>query len=223
MSKTKNTTTAKKAPAANAASKTVKKAAKKTTPKASTKVATKGLKKTSPKKKKSVAVKAGKKPGVQTTTTFSQKGSKASVNQKASAQISDVTNYFKQMETFMPQTNIKFDQIAQDAANSSREGVEAFIKSGTIFAKGFESWFKTAASLSQSAAEKQAQYAKELMSSKTLNEAAEKQNKIAQANFEEFVGNASKLSEMGVKLINDSIEPINSQMSKTMSKAKKAA
>ncbi|MAI61214.1 MAG: hypothetical protein CBB87_01840 [Micavibrio sp. TMED27] len=119
--------------------------------------------------------------------------------------------------------NFEFEKLAQETANVGRENVEAFIKSGAIFAKGFEAIVKTASTLTQSAAEKQAQFAKEIINSKTLNEAAEAQNKIAQANFDEFVSGATKISEMSVKLLNDSAAPINEQLTKSMEKVTKLA
>ncbi|MCB9982779.1 MAG: phasin family protein [Rhodospirillales bacterium] len=121
----------------------------------------------------------------------------------------------------MTKQPFQFDQLAQDAANQSRESMEAFVKSGTIFAKGFEEIIKTAATLTQGAAEKQAEYTKQLMGSKTLNEYAEAQNKIAQSSFDQFMAGATKLSEMSVKVLNEASEPLNEQMTKTMAKANK--
>ena len=129
---------------------------------------------------------------------------------------------FKEMETIMTKQPFQFDQIAQEAANQSRESVEAFVKSGTIFAKGFEEIIKTAAGLTQNVAQKQAEFANQLMSSKTLNEYAEAQNKIAQSNFDEFMAGATKLSEMSVKVLSEASEPINTQVTKAVQKANKA-
>ena len=116
-----------------------------------------------------------------------------------------------------------FSAVAQDSANAGREGVEAFIKSSTIFAKGMEELVQTATKLAQTNAEKQAQFTKELMASKTLNEMAETQNKIAQAHFNAFVANSTKLSELSAKLLTEASEPINKQMTKTINAAQKKA
>ena len=130
---------------------------------------------------------------------------------------------FKEMEKIMTTNQpYQFDKLAEEAANQSRESMEAFVKSGTIFAKGFEELMKTAASMSQTAAEKQAEYAKQLMGSKTLNEYAEAQNKIAQANFDQFMAGATKLSEMSAKVLSEASEPINTQVTKAVQKANKA-
>ena len=93
------------------------------------------------------------------------------------------------------------------------------MESGTIFAKGFEDLFRTSMTLAQSSAEKQAQFVKEAMAVKSLNEFTDVQNKIAQASFDDFMANATKISELGTKLMTEASEPINTQVNK----AKKAA
>ncbi len=171
-------------------------------------------------KKTTVKAKAATKKSVKTATKKTTAPKLATV--KTSAKPS--TNpqpFLKEMENIMTKQPFQFDQIAQDAANQSREGLEAFVKSGEIFAKGFEELVKTATSMTQSAAEKQAEYTKQLMGSKTLNEYAEAQNKIAQSNFDQFMAGATQLSEMGVKVLSEASEPLNEQMTKTMAKANK--
>ena len=118
---------------------------------------------------------------------------------------------------FLP--NTQFDKFAQEAAGYSREGIEAFMKSGTIFAKGFEDIYRTSMTMAQDAAEKQAQFVKEAMAVKNLNEFTDVQNKIAQANFDDFMANATKISEMSTKLLTEASEPINKQVNKATKKA----
>lgn len=127
------------------------------------------------------------------------------------------------MEKIMTKQDFKFDQFTTEAASAGREQLEAFMKFQTTFTKGFEEILRTAASLTQSSAEKQAEYTKQLMGAKTINEFSVAQNKIAQASFDEFMASATKLSEMSVKLMNESMAPLNDQMSKGMQKAAKKA
>lgn len=123
----------------------------------------------------------------------------------------------------MTQSTKQFEKLAQDAGDMGRNSVEAFIKSGTIFAKGFEDLFRESVSFAQSSAEKQSELMKKAMSAKTLNEWTDIQNKVAQQSFNEFMAGATKISEMSVKLLNEASEPINEQVAKTMKKASKAA
>jgi phasin family protein len=127
------------------------------------------------------------------------------------------------MEIFMTKQDFKFDQFTTEAASAGREQLEAFLKFQTTFTKGFEEILRTAASMTQSAAEKQAEYTKQLMGAKTINEFSAAQNKIAQASFDEFMAGATKISEMSVKVMNESLAPLNDQMAKGMQKASKKA
>jgi phasin family protein len=150
--------------------------------------------------------------------------SKATARKSAAAATNILEGFFPQpnneaMEKIMSQSKSQMDKMAQEASAFGKEGFEAFIQSSTIFAKGFEELARTAIALSQSAAEKQAQFLNQALSSKTLNEFAETQNKIAQANLDDMMSAATKLSEMSVKLISEASEPINEQMGKGIRKA----
>jgi phasin family protein len=123
------------------------------------------------------------------------------------------------METMMTQGKTKFDKISHEAADLGRDHVEAMIKTGSLFAKGFEEILRTSMSLAQDSAEKQAQFIKQAMSVKTLNEWTDVHNRIAQANFDDFMAGATKISELSVKLLTQSTEPLNNQINKTVQKA----
>lgn len=128
------------------------------------------------------------------------------------------------MAPYTPQFDTKqFEQMSKDAAEMGREGFDAAVKSSTIYAKGFEAWLRTGMEMAQSAAEKQAEFAKQAMSSKTLNEFSELQNKMAQTSFDDFMAGATKLSEMAVKTLTDASEPVNEQMTKAMNNVQGAA
>lgn len=127
------------------------------------------------------------------------------------------------METKMTQKNATpFEKMAQDGADIGRECSEACMKSATILMKGCESIMSAVVSLAQASAEKQARYMKEALSSKTINEFADVQNRIAQAGFDDFMAGATKISELGVKIMIDSAEPVNAQMNEAVQKATKA-
>jgi phasin family protein len=123
------------------------------------------------------------------------------------------------MEKIMSQSKLQMDKMTQDASAFGKEGMEAFMQSSAIFAKGFEEITRTAMALCQSSAEKQAQFFNQALSSKTLNEWTEAQNKIAQSNMDDIMSAATKLSEMSIKVLTESAEPINEQMGKGIRKA----
>lgn len=171
-------------------------------------------KKAAPKKK----VAAKKKTAAKKSTTTAKTAKPASSSARNTGNINNPT-----MEKMMAQGKVNFEKLTQDATDMGRENVEAMIKSSTIFAKGFEDMMRTAMSFAQNTAEKQSKYVKEVLGSKTIHEYTEVQNKIAQANFDDFMSNTTRLTELGVKTLNESLEPLNSQITKGMQKASKMA
>ncbi len=129
------------------------------------------------------------------------------------------TQSLESMEKIMNTSKDQFEKFKTDATESGRQGFEAIMKSGSVFAQGFEQYIKTCADIAQSTAERQSEAFKQLLSCKTLNEVAETQNKIAQDNFEQIMQTASKLSEITIKLTQEALEPINEEVSKNVKKA----
>ncbi len=122
----------------------------------------------------------------------------------------------------MSKTATQFDKIIKETTDFSTQYSEACSKSCSIMMKGFEDILGTVMTLSQSSAERQSKLIKEAMSSKTINEFAEVQNKIVQANFDDFMSGATKISEISVKLLTDSSEPVSTEINKVVQKATKA-
>lgn len=123
------------------------------------------------------------------------------------------------MEKMMSQSKVQMEKLTQDAQSMSKETMEACIKSSNLWLKGCEELVRTAMSLAQSSAEKQTKLVKEALSSKTLNEFTEAQNKIAQHNFDDFMSGATKISEQYVKVLTACSEPVNAQVTKAVKKA----
>lgn len=130
---------------------------------------------------------------------------------------------FINMETFTMKPNKNFDKIAQDATATAQEQFEAFSQAANLYAKGFEQWMKTCMELTQETTDELAENAKALLACKTINEYADAQNKFAQSSFEKIMGNATKLSELGIRIANDSLQPLNEQAGKVIKKASDAA
>lgn len=126
---------------------------------------------------------------------------------------------FINMESFTMKPNKNFDKFAQDATAQAQEQFDAFSQAASIYSKGMEQMMKTCLELSQETADELAESAKSLMACKTINEYADAQNKFAQASFEKIMGNATKLSEMSIRIANDSLQPLNEQLNKAIKKA----
>lgn len=123
------------------------------------------------------------------------------------------------MEMMMTKSKEQIEKLSNDAAAYGKESMDAWMKSGNIFMKGYEDLFKTYMNIAQKSAEKNGEAVKTLMACKTVSEYAEVQNRLAQQGFDDFMTGATKISELGIKLATDGFAPINDQLTKTMKKA----
>ena len=115
-------------------------------------------------------------------------------------------------------------QQAEEMADLSKAGFEAWMKSTNIFMDGASNMFKAWSNYGNSARETQTSAMNEFMSCKTLQDMTETSTRVAQKSLEEAMSNATDLSEQTIKLCMDSLEPINDQITKGFQKtAKKTA
>jgi len=119
----------------------------------------------------------------------------------------------------MSKTATPFDKFLKETSDFGNGYSDACAKSSTIFMKGFENIVSTMMSLAQESTDKQAKLMQEVMGIKNINEFASVQNKIAQQSFDDFVSGATKISEIGVKVLTESTEPVNDQINKAVQKA----
>lgn len=129
------------------------------------------------------------------------------------------SNNFDSVEKIMGSAKSQYEKISGDAGTVSRQGVEAWTKSASCFAKGAESIMKTMMSMAQENTERSSSAWKSLMAAKTVSELSEAQSKLAQQGFEDAMAAATKISEMTIKLCTEALEPINDQVTKTVKKA----
>jgi phasin family protein len=103
-------------------------------------------------------------------------------------------------------------KAADDVAAFGKSNVEAVIQSGSIFFHGLEELTKTLVSLTQSQVESSMSVAKSLIAAKTLTEFTDLQNSYAKSAFDNAVSEATRLSELAIKITNESIEPISARV-----------
>ena len=98
-------------------------------------------------------------------------------------------------------------------------GVKSRKNNGSILMKGLEDIVETATALIQSSTEKQTKYIKQAMSSKNINDLADIQGKMFQENLDDLLAGLTKISEMSIKVLSDSSEPLNAELNKAVKKA----
>ncbi|MGE0828252.1 MAG: phasin family protein [Hyphomonadaceae bacterium] len=95
----------------------------------------------------------------------------------------------------------------------SKQNVEAFIASATATQKGVEAISARAAAYSKSALENHMAAAKNLMTSKSVQEFVEKQSAYARSSFDAYVAELTSLSDVWQNVAKDAIKPLNERMS----------
>jgi phasin family protein len=98
----------------------------------------------------------------------------------------------------------------------SKENLDAWVASGTILVKGVENLGKQWVSMTQASVEEGVSTVQAMMAAKTLKEVVDMQNEFAKKSLDKFVAEGSKFSELGVKVANEAIEPIQSRMQVTV-------
>jgi len=130
---------------------------------------------------------------------------------------------FNFMENIMTAKPYDFDKYTKDATAGSKDFYDAMQKSMNIWAKGVEKINQEAMSFAQDVAAKNQEAFKTLVECKDVNELTEVQTQLTQKHFDTLVTNATKLSEISVKVATDSFEPLNDQVNKAVKKASAAA
>lgn len=110
-----------------------------------------------------------------------------------------------------------------DFATLNKQGVEAMMKAGNIWAKGYEDLGKAYFSFAQDAAERGAEAAKAMMTAKTLQDAIDVQTDYAKQRFDHAVAEGTKISEMSVKVATEAMEPLQKQFDSAVSTLAKPA
>jgi phasin family protein len=112
-------------------------------------------------------------------------------------------------------------KAVDDVAAFSKSTMDAFLKSGSIFFHGMEELTRTMVGLTQSQVESGMSAAKSLIAAKTLTEFTELQNAYAKTSFDNAVAEATRLSELAMRVTNDAIVPLSARLTATIEQISK--
>ncbi len=109
-----------------------------------------------------------------------------------------------------------------DVAAFGKDNIEAVVTAGNIATKGWQdlgaAWF---AFVAKGAVDTNVAVMQAMMSVKSPQDLVNIQSSYAKSTFDSFVAEGSKLSEMGVKVTNDAMAPINARVNATVEKFSK--
>jgi len=103
----------------------------------------------------------------------------------------------------------------------NKETMDAYVKAGNVAAKGFETLGQEVYAFAQTQTEANVAAAKAMMTAKSLNELVEIQSDLARSQFDAYVAETTKVSEMSLKVANESVEPIQAQFNVVVEKMMK--
>lgn len=98
---------------------------------------------------------------------------------------------------------------------SGTDTMDAYVKCGTIVAKGMEALGKEVIKFAQASVEANLTATRNLMAAKTLREAMELQAGYSRDSFDSMVSEAARLTEMSVDLANEVMDPIQTSLNAT--------
>jgi phasin family protein len=114
-------------------------------------------------------------------------------------------------------------RIAEDWVQFSQANIEAFVRSGQIWASGVQDLFKQAAASAQSLVQESLDSARQLSSVRTPKDALNIQATLARSFVERSVSETGRLANASVKLAEDAFAPIAARMTATAEKFAKSA
>jgi phasin family protein len=103
-------------------------------------------------------------------------------------------------------------KAVDDLTAFSKSNMDAFVKSGTVFVQGLEQLTRTLVGATQSQVESSMSVAKSLIAAKNLTEFTELQNAFAKSWFDTAVTDATKISELAIRVANDVAEPLSARL-----------
>lgn len=117
-----------------------------------------------------------------------------------------------------------------DIVAFNQNNFDAFVASGTAFAKGFETLTKHYVSFASESFEEAVEASKRIAAAKTVNEAVDMQTKLAKSTWEKAVAESQKVTEISTGIFKEASAPISDRVqasvnvaTETAKKATKAA
>lgn len=110
-----------------------------------------------------------------------------------------------------------------EVATLNKANVDAVVKASDVLGKGIESLGRELIDFTQAQLETTVETGKKLFAARTVNELLDLQTEYARASLDRLLAESAKVTEMGVKVANEALAPIQSQTNATVEKAMKAA
>ena len=137
--------------------------------------------------------------------------------------VAQATAGFEKTQAKVKEGVEKAIRTAEEVAQFNQGNIEAFVKSGQIWAAGVQDISKQIAASSQASFEEAVSTFKALTSVKSLKEALELQAKLARSSVEKAVADTSRLTDASIKLTEQVLAPLTARVTLAVEKFAKSA
>lgn len=141
-------------------------------------------------------------------------------NEAATKQYHQAMDMLKQQ---VEKTSTAVFQGYDEVSSLNQANVDAVVKSSTVITNGFESLSRELMDFAQKQIETNVETTRKLFGATTVRELFDLQSDFARNAFDTVLNESQKVTEMGVKVANEALEPIQNQTSVAMEKAFKQA
>jgi phasin family protein len=111
----------------------------------------------------------------------------------------------------------------EDIVGFGKEAVEAFVEAGNIFTRGFQDIGTKVMGIAQGVVEDNVTASKQLFAAKTIRDVVDLQTSFSRAQFDRLVSEGSHISDLSVKLVEESFAPLGEKVNAVIDKLVKAA
>ena len=115
--------------------------------------------------------------------------------------------------------SIAFFKGYDDGSSMNKESVGAIVKAGEVLTKGSETLGKAYFEFAQASVEASVESVKAMMGAKTPKDFFDIQSEYARTNFDKFLAESTRISEMSVKVTNEAFDPLKAQVNGSFEKA----
>ena len=106
----------------------------------------------------------------------------------------------------------------EDLVAFNKETVDAFVTSGSVWVKGMQDLNRVWFGLAQASMEESVNATRALMGCKTLPDVIKVQSDLGRTNYDKLVSESRKLSDLSVKVAEQTFEPINARVNAAVEK-----
>lgn len=109
-----------------------------------------------------------------------------------------------------------------DMAGFGKKNVDAFVKSGTLWAQAMQDFGKTFSDMTRLSMEKSVVASQAFMSCKTLADVAKLNNELVKQGYDQAIEDSRKLTDMSIKMTEEVVSPIAEQYNSVVDKITKS-